>query len=76
MKQGELPDFIFFVVSGHCDCVKQVFLPGFGRRLLLCIGHLEVGQFFGEDRVVDDAVCYSSVVSKAETVCFKIPRLF
>ena len=43
IEQNQTLDFIYFIASGHCDCVKSVFLPACGHRLLLNIGHLEQG---------------------------------
>ncbi|KAL5014036.1 hypothetical protein ScPMuIL_008306 [Solemya velum] len=74
LKQGEVADYLILIMSGRCECYRDVFIPEVGEERMFYLDSRESGDFFGEECVVDNNPSYCTIVTSSVLTCYKLHR--
>ncbi|CAH1774693.1 unnamed protein product [Owenia fusiformis] len=75
LEQGDLCEYVFFLVSGTTQCYSTVEVPEIGKDCILNLQQLKEGDFFGEECLLEkDCKSICSHLSQTPLTCFKLHR--
>ncbi|XP_074655671.1 uncharacterized protein LOC141909184, partial [Tubulanus polymorphus] len=74
VKQGEISEYIYFIINGRCQRYRRVKITEFKEQILFELDTLEAGGCFAEECVLNSSPSECSIITKQPTTLYQLNR--